>query len=465
MLIVPAHKPLNRRNFPYLTFALLLANVWVFVLFQTGDYQVRERAQEFYLDSSLPTVEWAAFERYVKLRDDDAYQQAKHLDSVAEKAGKGDRDYGLVKLALMQSNRKFQAELRDEALIRPSDPVYERWRKDRDHFESILDSTFTQRHLLHYDRFSIADLFTHQFLHGSTLHLLGNMLFLVMLGLLVEGALGGGLFLCAYLLSGLGAGLVSLAVHWAEPSGSLGASGAIAGLMGLYAVLYNMRPVRFFYWAFVYFDYVKKPAILLLPLWLGWEVLQFVLDGGGGVAYEAHAGGIVTGAALGALVLLLGLERREFLDEDVKRDEHRELARAAMDDLSRLRVEAAKSKLRRLLPEHGDDPELLRVWYAACKLKQGDADLHDAAERVFRMRAADPADRSLIVETALDYRTRAGTVRLPAGVLAGLVSRLIVWGHREAAGFYLDRLSGIADGAMAPEVARLERALADWRGG
>jgi len=464
LLIVPAHKPLNRRNFPYVTFALLLVNVWVFVLFQTGDYDVRQRAGEFYLDSSLPRIEWSAYERFVKVREPGAYDRAQRLDAAAGKAdGDATEHYRTLKLALMQSNRDFQLALRDEALIGPGDPDYESWRQDRDRYESILDSSFTQRHLLHYDRFSIADLFTHQFLHGGPLHLLGNMVFLVMLGLLVEGALGGGLFLAAYLVSGLGAGLVSLAVHWGEPTGSLGASGAIAGLMGLYAVLYNTRPVRFFYWAFVYFDYVKKPAILLLPLWLGWEVLQFALDGGGGVAYEAHAGGIVTGAVLGALVLLLGLERRDFLDEEVKRDEHRELAQSAMEDLSALKVDAAKSKLRRLLPDHGEDPELLRAFYAACKLKRGDTDLHDAARRVFGLRAADPAARALIVETAEDYRVRANPVDLPAGLLAGLVSRLIAWGHREAAEFYLGQLSGVANQAMAPEIARLERALEETR--
>ncbi|MDZ7748084.1 MAG: rhomboid family intramembrane serine protease [Halofilum sp. (in: g-proteobacteria)] len=83
----------------------------------------------------------------------------------------------------------------------------------------------------------------------------------------------------------------------------VGASGAVAGLMGLCGVLYGRRPIRFFYFIGVYADYVKAPALVLLGLWLGKEVFQFLRYSElSNVAYTAHIGGLLTGAAAGAAV-------------------------------------------------------------------------------------------------------------------------------------------------------------------
>ncbi|MBN8449323.1 MAG: rhomboid family intramembrane serine protease [Candidatus Accumulibacter sp.] len=68
--------------------------------------------------------------------------------------------------------------------------------------------------------------------------------------------------------------------------------------MAMYVSLYGRRRIRFFYQFLFYFDYVKAPAIILLPVWIAHELVQQQLDGQGGVAYMAHAGGFVTGALL-----------------------------------------------------------------------------------------------------------------------------------------------------------------------
>ena len=75
-------------------------------------------------------------------------------------------------------------------------------------------------------------------------------------------------------------------------------------MMGMYAVLYRLRRVRFFYQLFFYFNYVTAPALLLLPAWIANELLQHWLSGRG-VAYMAHLGGLLTGASLMALVMLV----------------------------------------------------------------------------------------------------------------------------------------------------------------
>jgi len=145
------------------------------------------------------------------------------------------------------------------------------------------------------------------FLHGGWLHLVGNMLFLWVFGRNVEDKIGHGRFLILYLLAGLAAALAQV---WAMPFSRaplIGASGAIAGVLGAYLFLFprsrvlTLVPIFFipFFW--------ELPAILLLLIWF---IGQFSaglasLDTGqalyGGVAYWAHIGGFITGAALSVL--------------------------------------------------------------------------------------------------------------------------------------------------------------------
>src|SRR5690606_15057541 len=108
--------------------------------------------------------------------------------------------------------------------------------------EKITTYRFFQRH----SELDPVRLVTHAFLHGDVMHLLGNMFFLAALGLLVEGALGPWRFALLYLVGAVGAGLFSAAWNWGAPGGGLGASGAIAALMGAFCVLWGRRPVRFF---------------------------------------------------------------------------------------------------------------------------------------------------------------------------------------------------------------------------
>src|SRR5207253_3231721 len=128
-------------------------------------------------------------------------------------------------------------------------------------------------------------------------HLLGNMLVLGVVGYIVEEVLGRRRYFAFYLLSGI----ASIALYWvcnrdsAVPA--LGASGAIAGVMGMYSVLFGLRRINFFYSLLVYFDIARAPAIVLLPVWLANEAYQLMVVGGH-VNYLAHIGGLLGGAAL-----------------------------------------------------------------------------------------------------------------------------------------------------------------------
>lgn len=145
-------------------------------------------------------------------------------------------------------------------------------------------------------------LFTSMFLHGGLLHLLGNMLFLYVFGDNVEDAFGHFGYLAFYLFCGIGSGLVHVLFNLHSTVPAIGASGAISGVMGAYAVLYPRAKVLMLFLIFL----VPIPAVLVLGYWF---VLQFLAGmdqlGGsamGGVAFWAHIGGFLIGLVVGLVV-------------------------------------------------------------------------------------------------------------------------------------------------------------------
>jgi len=135
-------------------------------------------------------------------------------------------------------------------------------------------------------------LLTSLFMHGSLLHLLGNMLYLWIFGNNVEDALGPFRFILFYVVCGLAAGLTQVAAAPGSRLPMIGASGAIAGVLGAYWLLSPGARVVTLVLVFI----VRVPAVIVLGLWF---VLQLLSAGmGGGVAWFAHIGGFLAGVAL-----------------------------------------------------------------------------------------------------------------------------------------------------------------------
>jgi len=141
-------------------------------------------------------------------------------------------------------------------------------------------------------------LFSSMFLHGGLMHLLGNMLFLYIFGDNVEDSFGHIGYLFFYLLCGVGSGLIHVMFNWGSSVPALGASGAISGVMGAYAVMFPSHRILTFFFIFL----IPVPAILILGYWFA---LQFVagINGlgmatAGGVAWWAHIGGFLMGVVI-----------------------------------------------------------------------------------------------------------------------------------------------------------------------
>lgn len=153
-------------------------------------------------------------------------------------------------------------------------------------------------------RFEFSTLLTSMFLHGGWLHLIGNMWFLWIYGDNVEDILGGLRYLVFYLLCGVAAGLAHVLTNAGSPVPTIGASGAVAGVMGAYLVKFPHSRIVTLIPIFFLLTTVELPAVLILLYWFLIQIFSGMAAAGqmasaqGGVAWFAHVGGFVAGMVL-----------------------------------------------------------------------------------------------------------------------------------------------------------------------
>lgn len=155
--------------------------------------------------------------------------------------------------------------------------------------------------------FSWPTVLTSMFLHAGWVHFLGNMLYLWIFGDNVEDRLGHGRYVLFYFACGAAAALGQVAVHPSSPVPMVGASGAVAGVMGAYFVLYPRSRVLTAVFVVFFMDIIEIPAIFFLGIWFLMQLFNGVGSlgaeaAGGGVAFWAHVAGFVGGTATGLFV-------------------------------------------------------------------------------------------------------------------------------------------------------------------
>lgn len=372
MIIIPAEKRVDWKRPPWMTFALMLACLLAFLLYQGKDPELIEGAVRSYLDAELDRLEAPLYQDYLEreISLEGNTDQQPLLDWVEYLEAEGDR-VGLASLIL--SDQAFYRYLQDNRDLVMNSRERSLWQSEREQIQERYISRLSayEAGLMPSD-LSFYSLITYQFLHGGWGHLIGNMVFLFLLGFTVEKALGPGRYLLAYLLCGVAAGLAHTAFHWGEAVPLVGASGSIAGLMGMYVAFFGRRKIRFFYYLGVYFNYFRAPALVILPIWVGKEMYHHWASGGDGIAYLAHAGGLVAGAAL---ILLLGkgwFQARESFYEPEAEEQDKaftlEYAKA-MEALSRMDFRLARQRFEALWQAHPDRPVLLEHLYHLDKLR------------------------------------------------------------------------------------------------
>jgi len=281
---------------------LMLACVLVFTFYQGADQRKLQVAVNHYLKNNLQTLEVPVYENYLlrQIRqqgDSESVYQLQRMRNL-----QANQKSGWLAVTLLMDRDFYQYLLDNRNLIWAS-AERERWQQQRGFIEdNFIGRLSSQRFGLIPAQLSLRSLISYQFLHGGWGHLLGNLVFLFLLGFTVEKALGAARFVLAYLLCGALSGLVFTGFSAGSLVPLIGASGAISGLMGMYVAIYGLQKIRFFIFLGVYFNYFRAPAIAILPVWLGKEIYDYWYAGATGVAYMAHAGGLLAGAVLvGAL--------------------------------------------------------------------------------------------------------------------------------------------------------------------
>ncbi len=153
-------------------------------------------------------------------------------------------------------------------------------------------------------------IFTAMFMHGGWLHLLSNMLYLWIFGDNIEDKLGHVKYLLFYLTCGIAATLVHGLINFNSRIPTLGASGAIAGVLGAYLLLFPKARIKTLLFFGIFFQIIHIPAMLILGYWILIQILsayaEYGTKTGAGIAWFAHIGGFVAG-----LVLIVALKPRE----------------------------------------------------------------------------------------------------------------------------------------------------------
>jgi membrane associated rhomboid family serine protease len=186
-------------------------------------------------------------------------------------------------------------------------------------FEISLDEYsrdfFVNRYGLVPAHFRPAALVTSMFLHGGWLHIIGNMMFLWAFGRSLEDAMGHNKFLAFYFAVGIIAGIVHVIFNFDSRIPTVGASGAIAGVMGAYLIKFPRAEIRVLIWLIFFVTTVDIPAVLLLIFWFlsqltnGYGAIAHTHVSDSGVAWFAHIGGFVAGMIL---VKTMGTRQRYF---------------------------------------------------------------------------------------------------------------------------------------------------------
>ena len=163
-------------------------------------------------------------------------------------------------------------------------------------------------------------LVTSMFLHGGWAHIIGNMLFLWAFGKSLEDAMGHSKFLAFYLICGVAAGIAHVTLNLYTTLPTVGASGAIAGVMGAYLIKFPRAKIHTLVFLFIFVTMADIPAAFILVYWF---ITQLFSEYGsisqtqvlnGGVAYAAHIGGFISGMIL---VRLMGARTRYFPRRDI----------------------------------------------------------------------------------------------------------------------------------------------------
>lgn len=403
MLIIPVERKIDWRRPPVVTTLLILINVIIFLTYQLGDEARIKKAAEFYVQEGLYQTEFAFYPTYLasNMRDPQAAKKVRQAD----KEGKQQEVARWMMLDL-----GFENELQQRKHDFFNDDELSDWLQKRERFDVLMRKVSFIAWGMTPAEHRPLTFITYQFLHGGFLHLLMNMVFLFILGFTVEAALGYWKYPLIYLTAGIGGGALHALVQADSYSPLVGASAAISGVMGMYVALFGLRKIQFFYWLGPYFDYIKLPALVILPVWLAKEIGQYFLVKDD-VAYLAHAGGLAVGAVITLLArkYLLEVEENYFDLEEMEPDvELREALTDAYEQIGKFNFDGAKKRLYALKEKYPGNLDILEHLFQLEKLTPDTREFRERATELFTATTVVHAHLKAIHQAFKDFTKTCG---------------------------------------------------------
>jgi membrane associated rhomboid family serine protease len=417
MLIIPLEKSIDWRKPPFITFLLIIINSIILVYSHGYDKGIFENSLKYYVFSELPKIE---LPRYLDTQANfSGTLSNKELIANIENDNANEEVLAYI-LMEMENDVGFMEKLHQNRIINPQNAAYAQWQAARTKFESIASSSIASRYGFTPSKHKPITFLTHQFLHGGYDHLLGNMLFLFLIGFALETALGSLLYVTCYLLSGLGAVTLYWLIYPASDTVLVGASGAIAGLMGMYAGVFGLRKIRFFYSLLFYFDYIKAPALIMLPLWVANEIYQLYFTEGSNVAYMAHVGGLITGGIISFAIKRYFTKKVDihYLDESAQKDEKNKLYEHGMGLLRELKIPQSKAIFSGLHARYPEDGDILIQYYKTLKYTPEADEYHAIVAKIFEK--SHKYNASQILAIFKDYCKVHKIAQIPSRLLIKL---------------------------------------------
>ena len=416
MLIIPITGKFSKKNLPVMTIGIILTNCLVFFFFQTGDYGRYEKAMTYYFDSGLAKIEIRQYLQYVE----ESQSPAGNIFQPEPKKMKRKRIIHLH--TTMEKDPVFMKKLLNDEIIMPDDAVYGEWRPLRSGYNRLKSKVIFIHYGFRPAYKNVATCFTYMFLHGGFMHLLGNMIFLWLVGCILELWCGRFFFIGMYFLTGiLSAGLFTL-MYPNSTAPLIGASGAISGLIGAFTVAYGRKKIRIFYSLGFYFNYAKVPAIILLPVWIGNELFMLFFGGVSQVAYVAHIGGLLSGALLG----FLNLKVFRWINEEVIQDDPKEKIPALLDKafkcLEKLDMSGARDYFEHVLEIDPSQTQALTNLFTIDKLNPRNETFHKTASRLLFHLGRDKDNADTLYQVYKEYLKITKRPKLSADLLFRLSS-------------------------------------------
>ncbi len=390
-MFLPLDRKPDWKNPPLITLILVIANVLAFYMWQFNDDQREQTTYEYYTQSELDLIELKAYVEYRLQHESSNTEHSVTRDTYDE----------------MRSNGDFQNKLEQERIITPASENYQDWRFKRERFEQLRDRSVSSKYAFNPSQPRLITYFSSLFLHADSGHLFGNIIMLILLGLGIEILLGRSLFLIGYLFSGLASNGLSALIDGDKFIYGLGASGAIAGVMGMAIVIYGFRKINFFYFMIFYFDVIKARAIWLLPIYVvSQAIIEFAFNTNTNVT--AHLGGFLGGLVFaGMLKFIPNAIKHELIDESQQQSSFASEFNDAQALLTKLDIENAKKKFLALDKKYPNNLAILQQLFTIAKYNPASEEYHELAYKLLNLPGADSETISIIHATYRHYASQA----------------------------------------------------------